>query len=74
MHLFVHPQGGIVNGTLLAIKYMGIPSGGNGGTIIQTTASTIFKDDFHCTSTYKSTKKCVIEFTKSLGVCLFDYF
>ncbi|KAL4097075.1 hypothetical protein QTP88_021911 [Uroleucon formosanum] len=29
--------GGVVSGTLLAIKYMGAPNGGRGGTVVQTT-------------------------------------
>ncbi|KAL5242130.1 hypothetical protein ACI65C_009540 [Semiaphis heraclei] len=29
--------GGVVSGTLLAIKYMGAPNGGKGGTVVQTT-------------------------------------
>lgn len=70
----VYLQGGIVNGTLLAIKYMGIPSGGNGGIVVQTTASMIFRDNTLCTSMYKSTKTCVMDFTKIFVVCLFGCF
>ncbi|CAH1715075.1 15-hydroxyprostaglandin dehydrogenase [NAD(+)]-like [Aphis gossypii] len=35
-----HHYGEVVNGTLLAIEYMGAPTGGNGGTVVQTTNST----------------------------------
>ncbi|VVC37892.1 NAD(P)-binding domain,Short-chain dehydrogenase/reductase SDR [Cinara cedri] len=59
--------GGIVRGTLLAIKYMGIANGGNGGTVIQTTSSMVSSGGIHYIPMYKSTKKCVIEFTKTFG-------
>ncbi|KAF0768361.1 15-hydroxyprostaglandin dehydrogenase [Aphis craccivora] len=36
----IDQQGEVVNGTLLAIEYMGAPNGGNGGTVVQTTNST----------------------------------
>lgn len=35
-----HHYGEVINGTLLAIEYMGAPNGGNGGTVVQTTNST----------------------------------
>ncbi|KAE9541784.1 hypothetical protein AGLY_003775 [Aphis glycines] len=35
-----HHYGEVINGTLLAIEYMGAPNGGNGGTVVQTMNST----------------------------------
>ncbi|XP_025420962.1 15-hydroxyprostaglandin dehydrogenase [NAD(+)]-like [Sipha flava] len=59
--------GGVVRGTLLAIKYMGIPNGGIGGTVIQTTSFLVFGGCFSNTPLYKSTKKYITDFTKRLG-------
>ncbi|XP_060881136.1 15-hydroxyprostaglandin dehydrogenase [NAD(+)]-like [Metopolophium dirhodum] len=59
--------GGVVRGTLLAIKYMGIPNGGSGGTVIQTSSLLAFSDNYHCNPMYLSTKKYLMEFTKSFG-------
>ncbi|KAL5232795.1 hypothetical protein ACI65C_000205 [Semiaphis heraclei] len=59
--------GGVVRGTLLAIKYMGIPNGGNGGTVIQTSSLLVYSDSYHCSPMYLSTKKYLMEFTKSFG-------
>ncbi|CAH1708268.1 unnamed protein product [Aphis gossypii] len=59
--------GGVVRGTLLAIKYMGIPNGGSGGTVIQTSSLMVFSDSYHCSPMYLSTKKYMMEFTKSFG-------
>ncbi|KAL4149350.1 hypothetical protein QTP88_003312 [Uroleucon formosanum] len=59
--------GGVVRGTLLAIKYMGIPNGGSGGTVIQTSSLWAFSDSYHCSPMYLSTKKYLMEFTKSFG-------
>ncbi|XP_025202547.1 15-hydroxyprostaglandin dehydrogenase [NAD(+)]-like isoform X2 [Melanaphis sacchari] len=58
--------GGVVRGTLLAIKYMGIPNGGKGGTVIQTSSLMVFGDSY-CNPIYLSTKKYMMEFTKSFG-------
>ncbi|XP_025204899.1 15-hydroxyprostaglandin dehydrogenase [NAD(+)]-like [Melanaphis sacchari] len=46
--------GGVVNGTLLAIKYMGAPYGGKGGTMVQTTNSRL-------------ATSAVVEYTKAIG-------
>lgn len=48
---------------------MGIPNGGSGGTVIQTTSLMAFTDSFNYHLMYKTTKKCVIEFTTRFGVC-----
>lgn len=68
-------QGGIVRGTLLAIKYMGLPNSGRGGTVIQTTSLKVFSDHFqYIPIMYKSTKQNVMEFTKCFGVCTQELF
>ncbi|XP_022167968.1 15-hydroxyprostaglandin dehydrogenase [NAD(+)]-like [Myzus persicae] len=59
--------GGVVKGTLLAIKYMGISNGGSGGTVIQTSSLLVYSDSYHCSPMYLSTKKYLMEFTKSFG-------
>ncbi|XP_026813516.1 15-hydroxyprostaglandin dehydrogenase [NAD(+)]-like [Rhopalosiphum maidis] len=45
---------GVISGTLLAIKYMGAPYGGNGGTVVQTT---------NC----RSATNAVVGYTKLIG-------
>lgn len=47
---------------------MGIPNGGRGGTVIQTTSMMAFSNTFRNIPMFKSTKKYVIEFTKRFGV------
>ncbi|XP_050436242.1 15-hydroxyprostaglandin dehydrogenase [NAD(+)]-like [Adelges cooleyi] len=59
---------GVVRGTMLAIKYMGLQSGGYGGTVVQTASDMAFSNDQEFIyPVYSSTKKAVVSFTKILG-------
>lgn len=53
---------------MLAIKYLGAPNGGKGGTVIQTASIAAFGDVFKVVPVYKSTKRAVVEYTRAIGV------
>ncbi|XP_050427342.1 15-hydroxyprostaglandin dehydrogenase [NAD(+)]-like isoform X1 [Adelges cooleyi] len=59
--------GGVVRGTMLAIKYMGRPYGGNGGTVVQTASIAAFMGNLTICPIYRSTKRAVVEFTRAIG-------
>ncbi|XP_050436247.1 15-hydroxyprostaglandin dehydrogenase [NAD(+)]-like [Adelges cooleyi] len=59
--------GGVVRGTMLAIKYMGKAYGGTGGTVVQTASILAYDKNMLFFPVYSSTKKAVVEFTKALG-------
>ncbi|XP_050434116.1 15-hydroxyprostaglandin dehydrogenase [NAD(+)]-like [Adelges cooleyi] len=59
--------GGVVRGTMLAIKYMGKPYGGNGGTVVQTASTAAFVGNLFICPIYRSTKRAIVEFTRAIG-------
>ncbi|XP_050420824.1 15-hydroxyprostaglandin dehydrogenase [NAD(+)]-like [Adelges cooleyi] len=59
--------GGVVRGTMLAIKYMGAPYGGKGGTVVQTASIAAFIGVANIAPMYRSTKRAVVEFTRAIG-------
>lgn len=61
-------QGGVVRGTMLALKYMATPFGGRGGTVIQTASIAGLMSHIGVAPIYRSTKRAVIEYTRSIGV------
>ncbi|XP_050436545.1 15-hydroxyprostaglandin dehydrogenase [NAD(+)]-like isoform X2 [Adelges cooleyi] len=58
--------GGVVRGTMLAIKYMGAPYGGKGGTVVQTASIAAFLPGA-IAPMYRSTKRAVVEYTRAIG-------
>lgn len=61
-------QGGVVRGTILAMKYMGSPIG-TGGTVLQTAfEASDLSTNFSITSKYRALKQLVVNYTKATGV------
>ncbi|XP_050439926.1 fat body protein 2-like [Adelges cooleyi] len=52
---------------MLAIKYMGRPYDGNGGTVVQTASIAAFMGNLFICPIYRSTKRAIVEFTRAIG-------
>ncbi|XP_050531784.1 15-hydroxyprostaglandin dehydrogenase [NAD(+)]-like isoform X2 [Daktulosphaira vitifoliae] len=59
--------GGVVRGTMLALKYMGTPFGGKGGTVVQTASIAGLMSNIWIAPMYRSTKRAVVEYTRAVG-------
>lgn len=57
-----------MRGTMLAIKYMGAPNGGKGGTVVQTASIAAFFPNFYFAAMYMSSKRAVVDYTRAIGV------
>ncbi|XP_050531781.1 15-hydroxyprostaglandin dehydrogenase [NAD(+)]-like [Daktulosphaira vitifoliae] len=59
--------GGVVRGTMLAIKYMSTYYGGNGGTVVQTSSIAGLMEKYHMAPMYRSTKRAIIDYSRAVG-------